>query len=224
MFRHSLLWLTAILLASCNVTRVVKPLEKGEHQLTGSVGGPAIVFSGAPMPIPLSSVGYAYGLDTGLTVAGGLHTTALLFGNAELDATLGIQMYQSEKDRFGLVASPGVHLFYGFRGGDFRAYPQMEGITWWQYSEAKRHLLYGGIGTWVELEREKAHGQVQDHELMPYVTLGHQFRMNKWNVQLEARYIGFTYSNKDLVVDYLGPFSVGTSGIYVGVSRTLGQR
>ena len=115
-----------------------------------------------------------------------------------------------------------MHLFYGFRGGEFRAYPQIEGIGWWQYGE-KNNLVFGGVGTWVELTREKAYGEVQAHELMPYVSLGHQFTGKRWNVQLEARYIGFTYSNEDIVVDYLGPFNVGTSGIYVGVTRSIGK-
>lgn len=211
------------LIASCNVTRVVKPLEKGEHRVGGSFGGPAIIFSGAPIPIPFSSISYAHGLDTGFTVAGGIHTTALLFGNLEMDATLGIRAYESSGGRFGITASPGVNLFYGLRGNDFRVYPNLDGTAWWKYSD-KDHLLYGGLGTWVELRRDKAHGEVQQNELMPYITLGHQFGGEKWHWQVEARYIGFTYSNDDIVVNYLGPFANGTSGVYVGLTRTIGKK
>ena len=211
------------LIASCNVTRVVKPLEKGESQIGASFGGPGIIFSGAPIPLPLTSISYAHGLDTGLTVAGGIHTTALLFGNLEADLSLGIRTYESKNGKFGVTASPGVNLFYGFRGGDFRAYPNLDGIAWWKYSQ-KDHLLYGGLGTWVELRRDKAHGEVQDNELMPYATLGHQFGGEKWQWQVEARYIGFNYSNDDIVVDYFGPFATGTTGIYVGLTRTFGKQ
>lgn len=213
----------SVFLVSCNSTRVVKTLDKGEQQITGSFGGPAIIFSGAPMPIPLSSVGYAIGLDTGLTFAGGLNTTSLLFGNAQLDLTLGINAFTSENEKFGLTVSPGVNLFYGFNGGDFSIYPQLEGIFWKEYGE-KNNLFFGGLGTWVELDREKAYGEVQKHELMPYISLGHQFTGKKWNFQLEARYIGFSYPNDNIVVDYLGPFSTGTSGLYFGVTRKFGKQ
>jgi hypothetical protein len=223
MYRCFTLLFFSLIFVACNSTRVVKTLEKGEQQLTGSLGGPAIVFSGVPMPIPLSSVGYAVGLDTGLTFAGGLNTTSLLFGNAQVDLTLGINAFKTENEKFGLTISPGLNLFYGFNGGDFSLYPQLEGVVWKEYGE-KNKLFFGGLGTWVELDREKAHGEVQVHELMPYITLGHQFTGKKWNVQLEARYIGFTYPNDNIVVDYLGPFSTGTSGIYFGVSRKLGKQ
>jgi hypothetical protein len=223
MYRCFTLLFFSLILVACNSTRVVKTLEKGEQQLTGSLGGPAIMFSGVPMPLPLSSVGYAVGLDTGLTFAGGLNTTSLLFGNAQVDLTLGINAFKTENEKFGLTISPGLNLFYGFNGGDFSLYPQLEGVVWKEYGE-KNNLFFGGLGTWVELDREKAHGEVQVHELMPYITLGHQFTGKKWNVQLEARYIGFTYPNDNIVVDYLGPFSTGTSGIYFGVSRKLGKQ
>ncbi len=221
---YRLLLLSAlIVLASCNTTRVIKPLEKGEKQIGASFGGPGIIYAGVPLPLPMTSISYAQGLDTGLTLAAGLHTSALLFGDAEVDLSLGIKVYASKSERFGLTASPGVHLLYGFRGNDFRAYPQLEGIGWWQYGE-KNHLLYGGLGTWIELVREKAHGEVQDNELMPYLTLGHQFAGEKWQWQAEARYIGFNYSNDNIVVDYIGPFPNGTTGLYVGVTRKIGKK
>ncbi len=223
MFKYMVLFLVSALLLSCNSTRVVKTLDKGEQVITGSIGGPAIVFAGVPMPMPLSSVGYAVGIDTGLTFAGGLHTTSLLFGNAQVDLSLGINAFSTENDKFGITVSPGVQLFYGFYGGEFSVYPQLEAIAWKEYGK-RNNLFFGGLGTWIELDREKAFGEVQTHELMPYITLGHQFTGEKWNFQLEARYIGFTYPNDNIVVDYLGPFSTGTSGIYLGVTRKFGKK
>ena len=223
MYRYIALLVVSTFLMSCNSTRVVKTLDKGEQQITGSFGGPAIIFGGAPIPIPLSSVGYAVGLDTGLTFAGGVHTTSLLFGNAEVDLNMGINAFKTKSNKFGITVSPGLHMIYGFNGGDFSIYPQLEGIAWKEYGN-KNNLIFGGLGTWVELDREKAYGEVQEHELMPYITLGHQFTGQKWNFQLEARYIGFTYPNENIVVDYLGPFSTGTSGVNFGISRKFGKK
>lgn len=224
MFKRMILPIAALLvLGACNVTRVVKPLEKGEHQVSASLGGPAIVFSGAPLPIPLSSVAYAHGLDTGLSVSAGLHTTSLLFGVAQVDASLHARLWQAKNNRFGLTMSPGAHFFYDFNEQNTRVYPQVDLGAWWQYSKDKDHLLYGGVGSWFELYREKAHGQVQDHEVLPYVTLGHQFRWDTWSFQVEARYLGMFYRNDELVVTYLTPFNTGTSGLYFGIGKSFGK-
>ncbi|MEX2595919.1 MAG: hypothetical protein WEC59_03235 [Salibacteraceae bacterium] len=221
MFKRLSILVFTVLLASCNVSRVVKPLEKGEKQLSASFGGPGIVFSGIPLPMPLSSVGYAQGIDTGLTVSAGLHTTSLLFGVAQLDAGLHIQLFENKAQNFGMTAAPALNLFYDFNAGNMRTYPQIDLLGWWKYLDEKQHFFYAGGGTWVELEREKAHEQVQNHEIMPYITFGHQFNREKWSFQIEARYIGMNYRNDKLVVDYLTPFNKGTSGIYVGINRKL---
>lgn len=224
MFRTSFISLLLLLvLGSCNVSRVVKPLDKGEHQVSASLGGPAIVFSGAPLPVPLSSLAYSHGLDTGLTVSTGLHTTSLLFGVAQLDASLHASLWQNQQDRFGLTMSPGAHFFYDFNEQNTRVYPQVDLGAWWKYSDNKDHLFYGGLGTWFELYREKAHGQVQENEIMPYVTIGHQFKWNSWSLQVEARYLGMFYRNDELVVSYLTPFNTGTSGLYFGIGKSFGR-
>lgn len=212
-----------ITLSACNISRVVKPLEKGEHQLSASLGGPAIVFSGAPVPLPLSSIAYAYGLDSGLSVSAGLHTTSMLFGVAQADASLHAELWRNESDRFGLIASPGAVFIHEFYEGNSRIYPQLDLGSWWHYKKENPNHLYGGVGTWVELFREKAHGEVQDNELMPYVTLGHKWVKNRWALQLEARYIGMFSRNDQIVVDYLTPLNVGTTGVYFGFTKTIGK-
>ena len=220
MFKIFSIGAMAVCLLSCNVTRVVKPLDKGEHQMGASLGGPVIVFAGAPIPMPLTSISYATGIDTGITFVGGLHTTSLLFGNAEVDLNLGVGVYKSGDERFGVTLTPGVHLLYGFRGGDLRIYPQLEAIAWKAYGK-RENLLYGGIGTWVELTRVKAYGEIQNHELMPYISLGHQFSRERWNFSIEARYLGPTYSNEDIVVNYFTPLNTGAAGLYFGITRKL---
>ena len=85
----------------CNATRVVKPLDKGEKQLAAGFGGPGIIYTGAPIPVPLTSVSYAHGLDTGLTLSAGLHTTSAAFGVIQSDIAVGISAFQSKSEKFG---------------------------------------------------------------------------------------------------------------------------
>jgi len=215
--------LLAVLFASCNASRVVKPLDKGEKAVSASFGGPNIIYAGSPMPLPLTSVAYAHGIDTGLTIAAGLHMTDLAFGVIHTDVVAGINAYKSKSENFGVTVSPGLHFLVDVHETNFRTYPQLDALCWWNYLEEKEHHFYGGIGTWIELNKAKAHGEVQTNELMPYLMLGHQFEWSKWNLQLEGRFIGFQHKAEDIVVDYVPIGGQGTTGIYIGVGRRFGK-
>lgn len=207
---------------SCSATRVVKPLEKGEQSVGAGFGGPVISFAGAPIPVPLSSVTYNNGLDTGITFTASLHTTSMLFGVAHADVGLGIKAYEALDQKWGITANPGIHLMYDLDAGNMRFYPQVEALTWWQYSQ-KPNLLYGGLGTWFELVRTKAHGQVQENEVMPWFMLGHQFNRPKWSYTTEVKFLGFQHERDDVVANYLGPGNRGAFGLFFGVSRRFGK-
>lgn len=220
--RYTSLAILLVLLASCNATRVIKPLEKGEKAVSAGFGGPLIAFAGAPIPIPLTSVTYSHGLDTGITLTASVHTTSLLFGVAHLDVGLGIKAYESKSKKWGITAAPGLQTMFDFDAGNARNYPQLEAIGWWQYAQ-KPNLLYGGLGTWVELERRKAHEQVQDNELMPWITIGQQFNRPKWSYTTEVKFLGFQHDRSNIVVDYIGPGNRGAFGAYFGISRRFGK-
>lgn len=221
--RSFILYTLILFFASCNVIRVIKPLEKGEKQLSAGLGGPGIIYAGAPIPMPLTSVNYAQGVDSNVTLSVGMHTTSLAFGVLQSDVSLGIRAYQSKTDRFGLTVTPGVHVLYDLYENNFRTYPQLEATTWWQYSESKQHLIYGGLGTWIELFKQKAHGQVQTNEVMPWITVGHQFNLERWSYLTEFKYLGFQHKTAPSVVDFVSPGGNGTIGFYFGVSRTIGK-
>jgi len=73
-----------IFLVSCTSSRFVEPLKKNQWSVGANFGGPTLDY-GVPVPLPLSSIEVGYGLDTQLTIFSGLHTTAILFGNLQLD-------------------------------------------------------------------------------------------------------------------------------------------
>jgi hypothetical protein len=142
---------------------------------------------------------------------------------AQADASLHAELWRSKTERFGLLASPGAVFIHEFYEGNSRIYPQLDLGSWWHYKKENPNLFYGGLGTWVELFREKAHGEVQENELMPYVTIGHKWVKKSWALQLEGRYIGMFYPNDEIVVDYLTPFNVGTTGLYFGFTKNIGK-
>ena len=212
----------AFAFVGCNATRVVKPLDKGEKQLAAGFGGPGIIYTGAPIPVPLTSVSYAHGLDTGLSLSAGLHTTSAAFGVIQSDIAVGISAFQSKSEKFGVTVTPAINFLYDFYENNGRTYPQLDALSWWQYGE-KDHLLYGGVGTWIELRKRKAHEQVQNNEVLPWITVGHQFNMEKWSYMTEFKYLGFQHETDLSVVDYVSPGGRGTIGFYFGISRSFGK-
>ena len=70
-----------LLFAACAPSRYIKPLEVGQHAVQVNFGGPVAKIPGiGAIPMPLTSVGYGYGLKNNLTLFGNLHTTSFLFG------------------------------------------------------------------------------------------------------------------------------------------------
>ncbi|MEI8137574.1 MAG: hypothetical protein WCH21_09655, partial [Bacteroidota bacterium] len=102
-------FLSVILLVSlfqnCAPSRFVKPLAKKQHAASFSFGGPIIKFSGAPIPIPFTTLAYGYGATNNITAYGSLHATSLLFGNLQSDLGTTIKIFEKE-NKFGISASP----------------------------------------------------------------------------------------------------------------------
>ncbi len=61
------LLLLSVYCTSCAPSRFVKPLAKGEQAINVAVGGPVITYSNLPVPLPLLSATYGYGIDSSLT-------------------------------------------------------------------------------------------------------------------------------------------------------------
>ncbi|MDP4764612.1 MAG: hypothetical protein NWR97_13165 [Salibacteraceae bacterium] len=205
---------------ACAPARVIKPLEKGEKQIGANLGGAMINYAGAPIPLPLTSINYLQGLDTGITLSAAVHTTDILFGVMHAEIGLGIKAYQTKSEKFGVTISPSMNLMYDIWEQNFSAYPQLDALCYWQYAE-KPNLFYGGLGSWVELNKVKAHNEVQTNELLPYIMVGHQFNRPKWTFTTEAKYLGFQHDNRYLVPDFIGPSHYGALGLYFGISRRL---
>lgn len=212
--------ITATLLAamSCNTTRVVKPIEKGTLQVGANLGGPLITMGSLPIFMPLSSVHAAYGLKEKTTAFASLHTTALLFGVYQTDLGITQQVLQQKGMIPGISVSPIANMMIDQWKGIFSLYPQLDINAYWNYKN-KPHFFYTGLNNWIELRRTRAHNQPQDLVVMPAWHLGHQWSGNKYNIQLEMKYIGFTQSNKDIVVDYISPGNNGTLGLFFSINR-----
>lgn len=203
---------------ACNPTRVVKPLSKGELQGGVSLGGPAITMGGLPIFVPLTSIHAAYGYSDKTSVFGSIQTTSLLFGVFHTD--IGLTQHIKKQNGYmpGISASAIANFMIDRWEWKSTFLPQLDVNFYWQYKQ-KPHVIYTGLQNWFEPRTTRAHGEKQPNNWMPMISLGHQWVKQKYNWQIETRYIGFNQSNKDIVVDYISPGSKGALGLYFGVQR-----
>lgn len=206
------------LLSYCAPSRYVKPLAKKQSAVTFSFGGPLIKFAGAPIPIPFSTLGYGYGITENLTVYGNLHTTSLLFANAQADIGATFNIYKKE-NLFGITASPALQLVYNVRNSTgARLWPTIDLNSYFHLNK-KPSYLYGGISTWFELSGMKAHQETQQRHVLPNLQVGYVIVKTKWQHQFEIKYLGLGVANLPGVVDYIGISGKGSIGVYYSLVR-----
>lgn len=211
-----------VLVVSCNFScapsRFVKPLEKKQQVLSVSLGGPTVLFSGAPMPMPFTTIAYAYGLSSSTTMYGSMHVTSSLFGNAQGDIGATVKLHEWS-NKIGLSASPALQIAYsvGNKTG-FKIWPSLDLNT---YVHIKNSLsyLYGGMNAWFELSKYKAHNEIQQTRMLPNLQLGYMHVKQKWQHQFELKYLGIGITNKPGIVDYIGVSGKGSFGIYYSLIR-----
>ncbi|MEL6672747.1 MAG: hypothetical protein AAFR61_11170 [Bacteroidota bacterium] len=213
--------------SGCAPSRIVRPLERGQSAVNGHLGGPMTQVDSLSFPLPLTSIGMAYGLSDQLTAYGHLHLTAASFRTLQLDAGVTYGFSRPFRLRPGISVSPSLNFMAAPRvdqdteerllGG--RLYPQLDAHLWWEYGR-KRHVLYTGLSNWFELRGLRAHEEVQPQRWIPSIMLGHTFTGYRWDITLEARQIAPHISNENLVVNWQSiTGGKGATGLYIGFIR-----
>ncbi|MBA3682410.1 MAG: hypothetical protein H0W73_14800 [Bacteroidetes bacterium] len=188
---------------NCAPSRFVKPLAKKQQAAAFSFGGPLIKFSGAPIPIPFTTLAYGYGVTDKVTTFASIHTTSLLFGNLQSDIGGTFKLFEKE-NKFGISASPALQIAYNFRNKTgFKIWPSADLNTYFHFKE-KPSYLYCGINSWFEFSKYKAHEQQQKKHANPNLHLGYMIVNPKWQHQFELSYLGIGTPNLPGVVDYIG--------------------
>lgn len=219
-------------LFSCAPARYVKPLAQGQHAIQVNLGGPIAKIPGiGTLPLPLTSVGYGYGLKNNLTVFGNIHTTSLLFGIGQGD--IGATYRCWSKNRMGISLQPTLNFSLDMFTGSNRLWPQCDVSYYWDYCEIrtkgkngrgyqKIRSFYTGISSWFDPYGIESQGRKNEQFWIPSFQLGHLWQRNQWVFQLEGKVLAPIYSNLDIVVDYpsvLG--SHGALGAYFSVYYKL---
>ena len=203
---------------SCAPSRIVRPLEKGEKQVSAHLGGPLMGFVGTVIPMPLTSVSYAHGVSDKVTVFGGIHTTAMLYGVFQTDIGVCYNLYKQDSSRFGLSVSPVINMAYDKWEGNFKFWPEIDINAYWEFNP-KKSFAYLGVSNWFELVSKRAHDESQENRWIVNPHLGYTYVRKKWNYNFETKYLVPYLDTKPNVVDYKGVGGKGAVGIYFTFTR-----
>ena len=210
------IWLS--LFQFCAPSRYVKPLAKKQSAASFTFGGALIKYGKTPIPIPFTTLGYAYGLTNKTTVYGNLHFTSALFANAQIDLGATMLLYEIE-NKYGITVSPALQLAYNVRNNTgFRIWPSVD-LNYYLHLKNKPSYVYAGLNTWLEFSTYKAHNEVQQRHAIPNLQIGFTRVRTKWQQQFEVKYLGVGIPNLPGVVEYIGISGKGTFGIFYSLIR-----
>jgi hypothetical protein len=208
------------ILGSCAPARFVKPLQKEQDAVSFSFGGPLIIYSGAPIPLPFTTLAYGRGITDKITGFGSLHTTSLLFGNMQSDIGSTIALFE-RPSKGGVSVTPALQLAYSMSNQkSFRFWPTID-LNGWLHISGSPSYVYAGINSWIETTPKRAHNEVQPRRVVPALTGGYALVRTKWTHQFQVSYIGAGIPNLPGVVDYAGISGKGALGFHYAVSMVF---
>lgn len=211
------------MISSCAPTQFVVPLEKGEHAVSASLGGPLANVPGiATIPIPFTSLGYGYGLSDKSVIEGALYPTTALYGVFQLSGGYTYEFWKQEK--MNVTGKIGFDFMTDVFEKNARIWPQLDANFSYTYQskevdgDNKRKLFYVGFSNWFELSKIKAHGEEQSNFLFFNPHIGHQMKKNNWAFHFELAFLATNLENEKVAIDYKSAFgNRGATGIYFGV-------
>lgn len=205
--------------SACSTTRVVKPLKAKELMISADFGGPLIAFGGGTIPIPFTSIMGAYGIDSNLTVYGGLHPTAAAYGTLQMDLGAVYKLYQSPKQYLPCISTGvGTQLLLDVHEATFRAYPVVDVNFYWEYLKSRNNYVYVNWSSFFDFWG-RANGQPNAKAYRTYFGLGHTFENAKMRYTVEAKYLLPWEDSGGTPVEYRGINGKGGIGVYIGISR-----
>jgi len=208
-----------VLIGSCAQSRFVEPLQKKEIAVGGTFGGPLLNFGGKPIPIPLSSIEVGYGLDSNLTIHGGLHTTAIMFNNFQIDAGVTYKVLNQDKYIPNVSINPGFNFIYDINDKISKFWPTFDANAYWNYGRRKNYF-YVGFNNMFELSKTMALDQPQKQRWLFNPQIGHIIKGKNDHLQFttEIKFLGLSQKNTYSFVPYNSfTGSNGATGIYLGV-------
>ncbi|MFD1552005.1 hypothetical protein DNU06_01105 [Putridiphycobacter roseus] len=210
-------------LFSCGPAKFVEPIPAKQLSVGAHFGGPLLNL-GVPIPIPLSAIEIGYGIDSNTTAFTSLHTTAILYGNIQIDGGVTYKFMQQKKYIPNLSVTPAFNFIYSVSENTAKFWPVLDLNAYWNYGKRKNYF-YLGINNYFELSKTMANNQAQAHHWLINPQIGHVLKGKKGKSQLsiELKWLG---PNLDNSYDFI-PYSTslfgknGASGVFIGYRYLL---
>lgn len=202
------------LLMACAPARFVEPLDKGEWSVGAELGGPVLNFDGAPIPTPLSAIEVGYGIDSSITVHGGLHLTSMFYGNAQLDLGATFKVHEQEGWKPNISVAAGFNAIYSPSAGKADFWPVLDANLYWNYGR-RRNYVYFGANNYFDFSSSST--------WLFNPQLGHvvKGKLDRWQLITEFKWIAPFRQNEAAFVPYYGIAKHGALGFFLGVRRTI---
>lgn len=208
-------------LNACSPSRFVRPLDQKEVAVSATLGGPLFTNFGAPIPVPMTTLTGAYGINDRLTGFASLHPTSAAFGVIQLDLGMVRSFLEPDGWQPGISFNPTLGFAMDVWEGRAKFWPQVDLNAWWEYGERK-HYFYAGFSYWAELSKTRAHGDPQPQTILPAIQIGNVLSFNSLDFQVEIKANNFTQRNGDATISWVGIAGRGGMGIYLGVTKRFG--
>jgi hypothetical protein len=207
--RAARLLLPLLAASGCGLATRVRPVPPGALALEGAVGGPAAVV-GAPVPLPLATLGVAYGVLPRLDVSAHTHLTTL-FNNRTAGFDLGVTglWLEAAGARPALVSTFRGLVFTDFAGGALW-YLDATVVASWQLHPR-----------WLLFVQAMAEADLTAGAVDPMFGVGVEWHLERTTLQAELRWYAPNQDTSVSAVPWLSPFHQGAVGLGLGVRYDL---
>ncbi len=206
----------ATLASACSTVHGVRPVGKGAVVVDASLGGPITELFGAPVPLPLTTVGATIGVSDKTNVHAAVHPTGVaLFGVFAADVGVSTQVLPQAGARPRLMGD----LTVIGAGGDLAPEGAIGGVRFfarptvtasWDWGKDARHALYASLGGFVQ--------PYPGPRALGTVALGNQWGLGRAvHLTTQVEWIAPYASSAPLTPHYYAPGDLGAISLQLGL-------
>lgn len=224
MLRRSIVVAAGVIGATaCSTTHGIRPLGKGAVSIDASLGGPITEVFGAPIPLPLTTVGATVGVTETTDVHLSVHPTgAALFNVFAGDFGASQQVLENEGARPRLMGDLTTTIAGGDRDaesgkkGGVTVFIQPSFTASWDWGKSKQHSIYSGLTAFLQpAEKFNALGGI-------YV--GNRFGMRRSHLDIELKWLQPWSDNTPIVPEFYAPGNLGAVALQFGYGFSFGGK
>lgn len=206
---------------ACSTTHGIRPVGKGAVSIDASLGGPITEVFGAPIPLPLTTVGATVGVTETTDVHASIHPTgAALFNVFAGDFGASQQVLKNEGARPRLMGDLTTTIAGGDRDADrgkkggVTVFIQPSFTASWDWGKSRQHSIYTGLTAFLQ--------PAEEFHALGGIYLGNRFGMRRSHLDIELKWLQPWSDNTPIVPEFYAPGNLGSVALQFGYGFTFG--